>query len=319
VSRTNISVLLATALLGVLLWVVISIVRDLARAPEEPLPFPIDPVAPAIDPSLPRITSRAELEQWLRRQGGAAAPLIDSYNQWLLARGYNELPELTAPATNPVAAELEAYAEQDDATLLLMAGRGDIRASQELASRTLGSDPLAALDWYDQAVVNGSVFSMVRMADLLATLASPELTAFSSDPERAAALKTLQTATPPPAEQALAWALAAVTLGGYPVFDAALADRIARLSEQLGVGRIALACETAQSYVLDTAAARRAQGGAVFSTSAPPLAVSIAQPSQAIPCPVPVLPLVSLQSCESFEFIGDNDRLMALWLCPAAE
>ena len=39
-SRFTVSVLLATALLGVLLYVVLSIVKELANAPDEPLPLP---------------------------------------------------------------------------------------------------------------------------------------------------------------------------------------------------------------------------------------------------------------------------------------
>jgi hypothetical protein len=40
VSRFTASVLLATALLGVLLWIVVSMAVDFARAPDQPLPMP---------------------------------------------------------------------------------------------------------------------------------------------------------------------------------------------------------------------------------------------------------------------------------------
>ena len=85
-TRTNISVLLATALLGVLLWIVISIVRDIALAPDTPLPMPADEKMPAIDPALPRITTQMQLEDWLEQQG-YPVETVDTYRDWLEQRG----------------------------------------------------------------------------------------------------------------------------------------------------------------------------------------------------------------------------------------
>jgi hypothetical protein len=317
VSRTNISILLATALLGVLLWIVLSIVKDLANAPDTPLPLLAEAEVIEIDPALPRIFSRGQLEDWLTQQGYPrllAGQLVDKYRDWLMLHGFHSGTPLLDFSAQPRAEDL--YADNDGATLLILAGQGDIAALHILAERSLETDPLAALEWFDQAIVNGSVHAMVRISDLLTTLADPELTNFVSDPVWQSALHTLQNTSPAPLERALAWAIAAVTFGGYAVLDQSLAQRIYTLSEQMESSAINRACEIAQDYVLTTAATRRAQGGTLFSTQTPPLAISVAQPETVIPCDIPVLPLISLTQCTKNLFVGPGNTLNTAWLCP---
>jgi hypothetical protein len=311
VSRTNISILLATALLGVLLWIVISIVKDLANAPDAPLPA--EPEVIAIDPTLPRISSPTQLKKWLTQQG-YSAELMDEYRDWLILPGFQSGMPLIDFSGQPRAEDL--YVEYDGATLLNLAGQGDIAALHILAERSLETDPLAALEWFDQAIVNGSVYAMVRISDLLATLADPELANFVSDPVWQSALQSLQNSSPAPLERALAWSIAAVTFGGYAVLDQSLAQRITILSEQLKPAAINRACEIAQDYVLTTAATRRARGSTLFSTQTPPLALSITQPETVIPCDIPVLPLISLAQCTKYLFVGPENVLNTAWLCP---
>jgi hypothetical protein len=316
VSRTNISILLATALLGVLLWIVISMVRDVANAPDSPLPLPAEPKVNEIDPTLPRLQSQRQLEDWLM-QLEQPVESIGAYRDWLTARGFLSGTMLADFYAAPPAAD--PYMEQDGATLLLLAGAGDIGALHTLAERSLETDPLAALEWLDQAIVNGSVFAMIRSSDLLATLADPKLNDFVSDPVWQAALETLHNDSQAPLERALAWAIAAVTFGGYAVLDQGLAQRIRTLSEPMAASDIDRACTMAQDYVLQTAATRRARGGAIFSTQVPPLALSVAVPEAVIPCDVPVLPLVSLADCSRHDFVGSGASLNTAWLCPVSE
>jgi hypothetical protein len=312
-SRTNISILIATALLGVLLWIVISIVRDLANAPDTPLPQPAEAKVVEFNPALPRIFSGVQLEDWLTQQGYPVL-VVDKYRDWLMLHGFHSGTPLLDFSAQPQAEDL--YADNDDATLLILAGQGDIAALHILAERSLETDPLAALEWFDQAIVNGSVHAMIRISDLLTTLADPELANFVSDPVWQSALRTLQNTSPAPLERALAWAIATVTFGGYAVLDQSLAQRIHTLSEQMEPSAINRACEIAQDYVLTTAATRRAQGGMLFSTQTPPLAISVAQPETVIPCDIPVLPLISLTQCTKNLFVGPGNTLNTAWLCP---
>ena len=310
-SRENISILLATGLLGVLLWVVISIARDWGRLPAAPLPLPAEIVEP--DPALPRLMTRTDLRNWLTEEGYPADILIEGYRDWLTERGYPEYPVLLDSASSDTIAA--AYADMDDADLVLLAGQGDSIAALLLGETTLETDPVAALDWFDQASVNGSVFGMIRTADLLATLSSLESAEFVSASSWQEALEQRNAGGPPLGERALAWALAAVIVGGYAVLDPSHAERINSLTAELDKAAVARACALAQDYVLTTATARRAQGGMVFSTQAPPLALSAANPAAVLSCDVPLIPLVSLDACLQRDFVGPGTRLMTAWLC----
>jgi hypothetical protein len=313
VSRFTTSILLATALLGVLLWIVVSIVVDLANAPDQPLPMPEEKVEIFFDPALRRISTRASLVTYLNEQGYSGETLVTAYGDWLEDRGY---PPAYNWITDRKVNAADSTGTPDDAELLLIAGSGNIPAMHELAERSLATDdPLEALAWYDRAIVSGSLYAMLRTADLITTLTDPALAEFISNPGWQAALNQLRTETPPPVERALGWSLAAVSVGGYGVMDSAHARRIRALTEQLEPAEIDKACEISQNYVLEAAAVRRVQGGAIFSAEQPPMAVSIAAPSEVIPCDIPVLPLVSLQNCKRRDFVGPGPMLMSTWVC----
>jgi hypothetical protein len=284
---------------------------DFARTPAMPLPRPIE-IEP-LDPSLPRINTRAELEK-LFSGSGTGTDLLKQGEQWLQERGYPSRWFDTNRSPSPTE---EMLAAADDAELLILAGRGYLPAIHKLALRSLNerSDPLEALEWYDQAIVNGSLFAMARVADLLMTLSQPELSQFNSDQGWQNALEQIQQASPAPLERALAWQLAAVIVGGYPVLDLAAADKISVLTNWLDFVAVSRACETAQTYVLEAAATRRAQGGAVFSLGQPQFAISVADPVAAIPCTVPIVPLVTMDGCSSIDFVAPGEVLMRGWVC----
>jgi hypothetical protein len=312
VSRFTTSVLLATALLGVLLWVVISIVVDLSRAPDQPLPLPTEQAV--FDPALPRISNRLQFLQWLNEQGYSGEQLVHDYSEWLTARGY---PEQYSWITASQTQQSDPFAAYDDAELLIIAGQGDLAAMHELAERSLSEDdPLEALAWYDRAIVSGSLYAMLRMADLITTLTDPALAEFISNPQWRAALEQLNAEVPPPRERALGWSLAAVNVGGYALLDSAHANRIENLQQQLDAAQLETACQTAQDYLLDAASARRAMGNAVFTTERPPVAVTVPAAEKIITCDVPVRPLVAMDDCTRSEFVGPGPALMTVWLCP---
>ena len=309
-SRFTASVLLATALLGILLWVVVSIVAEVSNPSP---PAVAEPGAePEPDPALPRIKDMQALREWVGAGGPAATLGLEQYRDWLSERGYPPQRNLLTGA----AVADSVWAAADDATLLVIAGRGDIAALHTLAERSIGNDPVAALGWYDQAIINGSLYAMLRVSDLLATLGDPALARFSKEANWQQALADLNSAEPPPLERSLAWAIGAIYVGGYGIADPRLAGRIASLSSQLDEFAVARACEAAQSFVLETAAARRAQGGAVFSMLRPRFAISVAEPASVVPCDISVPPLVDMSNCESTRFVGPRKQLMQAWYCP---
>ena len=313
-SRFTLSILLATALLGVLLWIVVSMAVDFAQAPEEPLEQP----EPAIeyDPALPRLADRAELVAYLNGNGLPGFDLVAGLEDWLDERGY-------PPAVFNATAEPDALVtEASDPELLLLAGIGDIDALHELADRSLqdGQNPLEAIEWYDQAIVSGSLYAMLRRADLLDTLSDPVLGEFLRGGEWPDELQRLTADRATALQEALSWALSAYIVGGAATMDAEQSARLDLLSDELRrLDNYAIdqACASAQEHVLEAAASRRALGGSVFSTAAPPFALTVARPEQHVPCSVPIVPLVSLEQCEYFEFVEpEPNRLMRAWICP---
>ena len=311
-SRFTASILAATALLGVLLWVVISMAVEFARAPAEPLPMPTDDPVIQLDPELPRVASRDELVAWLDSNALDGELLVDDLQAWLYVNGFPDQHLEIASDEISIPSRIDSL---DDAALLILACNGDLHAMQMLGDRSLQiDDPLEALNWYDRAVVNGSLFAMLRVADLITTLSDPALAEFVSNAAWQEAIDQQRAETPAPRERALAWSLAAVIAGGYGVIDPAQADRINILTEQLDVVGVARACDTAQAYVLDAATARRAQGGAVFSSQQPALALTVANPEELIPCDIPLVPLVPLNGCRTYEFVS-QERLLNAWVC----
>lgn len=313
-SRFTISVLLATALLGILLWIVLGTVAQLANPTAVRAPSPTIDATPTLDPALPRINTDAQLSTWVAAAGPSASIRLANYRNWLTDRGYPADAFLLGATRSTGAAS--AWADEDDATLLVFAGRGDIGALHELAERSLNTDPSAALAWYDQAIINGSLFAMLRVSELLATLGNPDLQNFSANPAWEQSLIEIAASSPPPLERSLAWAIGAVHVGGYGLVSMRLAGRISALTAQLDEFAVARACETAQSYVLGTAAARRAQGGAVFSMQRPDFAISVAEPDAVLPCEVPVPPLVDMSNCDYTPFVAPGEQLMYAWFCP---
>ncbi len=302
---------MATALLGVLLWIIVSMVVNLANAPAEPLPLPATNIA-EFDPALPRINTLDDMAVFLTAQGYAGETLMRGYWVWMAKRGY-------PMGSFEVSAPDQRIVNTDEAELILIAGAGDLDAAHELAVRSLHQhrDPLGAIDWYDQAIVNGSIFAMLRVADLITTLSDPALNKFVAEPEWKAALEQINNELPPPLERALAWTLAAIIVGGYPVSLVPLeTGQIEFLVEQLDRAGIERACELAQTYVLDTAAVRRVTGGAIFSAEPPPLAFTVANPAAHIPCSTPIMPLVSLDNCARYDYVGPRPSLMSAWVCP---
>ncbi len=316
-SRFTVSILLACVLLGMLLWIVLGTVAEFVNPqPLITLEDPADTVT--FDPALPVITRGDELIARLTAAGidaSAAAGRLNDYHYWLEARGYATGDLWHAAGTPALSALAEPLPADDDATLIALAGAGDARAAALLGETSMQSDPVAALEWFDQAIVNGSVYAMIRSADVLTSLGDPALAGFRSNEVWEQALATV--AARQPLVQALAWNIAAVIVGGYAVFDAAHADRITQLTTRLDAAQTAQACTAAQELVLDTAMARRAQGGAVFSTERPLFAVSVAEPAALLPCDVPVLPLVAMQDCLTEPFVGPGPRLWQMYFCPS--
>jgi len=316
VSRFNISIILACVLLAMLLWIVRSTVGEWTNPQpvEAPLVASEEKPITEIYPELPVISSAPSLVAYLDTTGLNGSSLLEDLYTWRSQRGF---PADSLWTTTVFADADSESPTNNSAELILQAGTGSIIAMHALAESSKFENPAEALSWFDMAMVNGSLHAMLRTADLLASLGDPALAEFRSGPVWEQALAELNADGTPPRVKALAWNIAAVTAGGYALLDANLADRITGLATELDVAETDNACELTQTYVLDTAMARRAQGGAVFSTERPLFAVSVAEPATILPCDIPVQPLVDMSACITETFIGPGQRLWQMNFCPS--
>jgi hypothetical protein len=310
-SRFTVTILLACVLLGILLWIVLSTVAELAN-PQPLITLEEESAVVEFDPQLPVIKTAIALQDWLDKQQLEGANLIADFQNWRAARGY----PLNSSWLGTNRDDQDTFAD-DNANLVALAGSGNIRAAAALAERSMQNSPVEALEWWDQAIINGSLYAMLRMSDLLNSLGDPSLNEFRSDSVWQQALDEINAQTLSPRERALAWSIAAVTVGGFAIVDSEHVNRIEALVNQLDESQINNACEAAQEYVLETAMARRAQGGAVFSTDRPLFATGVADPESIIPCDIPVPPLIVLNDCLTQPFVGPGDRLWQAWFCPS--
>ena len=292
--------LLATALLGVLLWTVLGIVNEFGKIPAERKPPP-ESDEPQIE--LDAISNRFDLESFLNQKTTEAEARIESYSDWMLSQGFPDGYVFWNIAPPNIGDE---YAARDNLSLISMAGAGDVNAMYVMAERRLRDDPLDALTWYDQAIATGSLYAMLKTSDLLETIADPQVQALFDSPEWQRALIALQDDTIAPLEKALAWSIAAVTVGGFNLVDHQHAGRLLRLTAAVDQNGVRRACEAAQTYVLDAAAAIRARGGTVFSVEQPPIALTVPAPENAIPCDISVRPLIDLSDCEAHDVLAPN-------------
>ena len=325
-NRTNILVILSTILLGVLLVLVLGIVDEFAN------PRPVPPAVPADSPpepqiiqpppgmedsftpaELPVIGDLTSLINVLENLGLNPSAAVARFRDWRQAHGFlgaNPLLDI-----NPGAAPENYYEQFDDATLLSMAGSGELGALQLLASRSLLQDPSEAADWYRQAAFHGSVYAMLQMGSLMEFMGNPALDDFNSTDEYLNQVQAVRDEVGNTQEEALAWTLAAVISGGEPVLDTSTARLIRGLEQSMPPGGAELACRRASRILLELAAERRQRGIPTFNTARPPFFTSSVSLQETIPCEDPPQPMVETTDCARHPYQDENGQIMTLNIC----
>lgn len=311
-NRTNVSILLATLLLGILLYVVLSLVAQSI----DPEPFTLETGDTPDNVVPPAIRTRTDLELALGNRVTELNTLLAASADWYEQRGYlGPLPVLGRIGDSTL---LAVYAATPASDLLTLAGNGDIAAAQALAELSMSGDnksPPEAIEWYRQAASYGSVYAMFRLSELLQIFANRQLDAFNSDPTYRARLTVLRNNNPLIDRDALAWAITGLLAGGLPVAQPELAQNIKKLSAGLGEYDTVRACDKASRLLLDLAAERRSHGRLVFSTEPPPLFVSVPNISDALPCEGSLLPIIDTSMCRAITVPGLINPNQTLWRC----
>ena len=148
-SKTNVYTLVATALLGVLLYVVLQFAR---KVPTQPVTTNI-----MTEPIGLSVGGRSDLPAILEARGIDAQRAIAESIDWRQARGFLDSDRMFGVAGDEAPARL--YEILEIATLESMSESGDLAATQALAARKLLEDPFASLALYTTAANQGSVFA----------------------------------------------------------------------------------------------------------------------------------------------------------------
>ena len=284
-TKTNRYTLIATILLGVLLFTIVQFANDLDVAwdgtriePEQPADrsvstFTADPDAALGTAGLEASTARAAADRWRQARGLPA----DSY--------------LTAntPVIITQAAVTQAQAEQ------------------------LRFDDLpTALALFNKAAEQGSAYALLRIAALLEALAATT----SDAPDTIAMLSVAD--GPDLRLSALGYILTALRVAGPPLADIDLVAGIDRLLPETTLEQRSLACQWSERRLLDLARARAKQGVRTISTDTPPVFLTAPGAIDSLPCGdigASAKTLLAESGCAAQPFRSADNGLHDLWIC----
>lgn len=327
-SKTNIFTLIATILLGALLYTISRFTGSLPEAPPATSiresaalspPASADPPGFRDSPGeLPRVSSNAELLAYLNAQGIDGQQAIADSAIWLQERGFfatNTLLGITeekAPGT--------ALASMDDERLQTIAEAGNSGASQALAARVLFTDPFTALDLYRTAAGQGSVYAILQTGALLESLHDLALDEFVADPAYLRKLSDLRSGSTNqnPKFAAFSHAVAAARDGGVPIIDTEMLQWIKRLSSGFSASEQQSACERSAQLFLEFGSERRRNGLQPISTDPPEVFLSIPELEAQLPCKTtqyPIIQLLDLSSCSRTLVQDGRGERMELNIC----
>jgi len=328
VSKTNVFTLIATILLGVLLY---TIVRFAANLPETPAADSIrETTTPAAqaelkkpqletrNADLPMVGTYSELLVFLTSRGVDGQSVIADSARWFQERGFLGINTLLGVTEE--SARNFALQSLDDSTLTDMLESGDVGAGQVRASRLLFTDPFAALDLYRTAAELGSVNAIVQIASLLETLNDISLDDFVTDPAYLRKLLDLRNrdSTQDPKIAAFSHALAAARDGGAPVIDTEMLSWLQRLSGGLSEAGQQTACEQSAQLFFEISAKRRQNGLRPISTEPPSVFMSIPDLEMQLPCQTtgdPIMQLLNLDQCSRTQVADSRGNQMNLNIC----
>ena len=327
--RTNISILLSTVLLGVLLYIVRQIGEQGLEAVTPP-PRTQAPEAATAD-TMTVVASRATLESELRIIDSPAAlrdlladrdidadAAIAGAQSWYEDRGFIGANPLFGFAADT--ARRDYYASLDEATLGVMSRDNDAGATQELAVRARLTDPFGALDLFELAARQGSVNALLQIASLRETLADVRPADYAQDPDYARNLRRVGGSN---SERnlrylALVSALTAMRDGGPPVTDGPLLQWVDNLADRLPPSRQKQACNQSFNDFLALSSARRTSGRPPVDVDPPPVFLGLNDLDEQLPCQDTISPIATtldLSRCDTIDVLDGRNTLRALHVC----
>jgi len=299
VSKTNVYTLIATALLGVLLYVVLQFSRKVPTAP-----ITTDIMA---DPAGLSIDGPADLLTILAARGIDAPQAIAESVDWRRARGFPGHDRMFGVADQNAPAR--TYESLDNPTLMSLSRGGDLAATQILATQILLDDPFASLALYTTAANQGSVFAMLRIGALTETFSNAALDKFNADPAYLRKLNELRDdgSRGTLKMQAFAYVAAAIRDGG-----------IAIVARELPPAELTSACELSENIFLKFSVARRRLGLVQIRTEVPPVFFGVPNLQAQLPCQSTghsIIWLLDLSGCSAIPVVHSDGPVLDLYIC----
>lgn len=326
-SKTNVYTLIATALLGVLLFVInrfterlpttVIEVPDTASLQTERAAVPGYAEAGVADDGVPRVNVPADLIKLLDDIGVGGDRVVADALAWRQERGFlGPVTELGLTASDAPRARYESL---DDAQLELLSAQGEVGATQTIARRNVTSDPFYSMELYEQAAEQGSTFALLRIASLRDAFGNVQLDAYQSDPNYLKRLSELRQAEGEAlATEAFAYAFAAVRDGGLPIVDDDLLSWLRRLMSNVPLNMDEAACLHSEQIFLKLSAARRRRGLPPVSATPPAVFFSIPYVADQLPCTDTLHAWKSTQNlsqCEVLAVEDARDNMVDLYIC----
>ena len=312
-TKANRFTLIATILLGILLYTVLRFAHDLNLAWDGST---LSPPPPAIDdtqgPVDPRIENTKDLRALLIEHDVDAVTALNAYARWSDARGFTGGNRLFG------AAPTDDLATVADAELLTRSDTGDSAASQELAARVLFVDPIRAIDLFQLAAEQGSTFALLRIGSLLEALDTVSTGSQSIDPHIVEL--TEQGVRNSLRLTALSYAVTAVRDAGPPIVDYTVLAWLDRLNETTTPEEQVAVCEWSERTLLNVARGRARWGKPAITTVAPPVFFTIPDLAKRLPCgrtSYPVESLMDFSDCTVTRVRNAAEKELDTYICPA--
>jgi hypothetical protein len=310
VSKTNVYTLIATALLGMLLYVVVQFTR---RVPTEPVSANI-----VIQPVGLRIGGHSDLVAFLESRGIDPQRAIADSIEWRKTHGFFSHDRVFIGADDDF--PTSAYDSLERSELESMSAGGNLAATQALAARMRPEDPFEALALYSTAANQGSIFAMIQIGELREIFADVALDKFSADEDY---LRKLSEIRGPNSEnnlqiEAFAYIAAAIRDGGIAIVDLDLLNWIQQMNEELLPVEQVAACEASENLFLKTSAARRSRGLAQITTEPPPVFFGVPNLVEQLPCRSTghsIIWLLDLSRCSVTPANLADERTLDLYIC----
>ncbi len=302
--------MVATALLGVLLYVVLQFAREV---PTEAITTSV-----MVEPAGLPVGGRSDLLAILEARGIDAQRAIAESIDWRQARGFLDSDRIFGVAGDGAPARL--YETLEIATLESMSESGDLAATQALAARMLLEDPFASLALYATAANQGSVFAMLRIGALRETFSNIALDMFRADSAYRRKLGELRGKNSRASlkMEAFAYVAAAIRDGGIAIVDQDLLDWIQQMAQELPPAELAPACELSANLFLKISAARRRRGLSQITTEPPSVFFGIPNLQEQLPCKSTghsIIWLLDLSRCSVIQVDHADGETPDLYIC----